>query len=38
MPVGNPGIDAKGAASQAVLDLREAQGHFPNLKETKSIK
>ena len=32
MPTGAMGTDAKGAADQAILALRDAQGHFPNLK------
>ncbi|MDE2105310.1 MAG: hypothetical protein KGL39_49245 [Patescibacteria group bacterium] len=32
MPTGGSGTDAKGAADQAILALRDVQGHFPQLK------
>lgn len=32
MPTGGSGTDAKGCADQAILSLRDAQGHFPQLK------
>lgn len=32
MPTGTSGTDAKGAADNAILALRDVQGHFPQLK------
>ena len=33
IPVGNPATDRKAAADEVVQKLRDAQGHFPALKD-----